>query len=114
MIEPRLATHMIVSSLIRRAHAEGDFATLLRRGDEIAGNILIVALQKGANPVLFERFPSVNGELVWTEKSPQTLDKYKDISEYQMWRSNNDPDLWVLELDVAFPERLNGLLGLSA
>jgi Protein of unknown function (DUF1491) len=56
MIEPRLAAHMLVSSLIRRANAQGDFATVLRRGDETAGNILIVALEKGASPRLLNGF----------------------------------------------------------
>ncbi len=114
MIEPRLAAHMLVSSLIRRANAQGDFATVLRRGDETAGNILVVALEKGENLGVFERFPTITGTLIWTQIPAQTLDKYNNITEYCARRSSNDPDLWILELDVAFQERLNGLLELKA
>lgn len=114
MIEPRLAAHMLVSSLIRRTNAQGDFATVLRRGDETAGNILIMALEKGANPRLFERFPAMDGTSEWVQIPNQAIDKYNDITEYCARRSGNDPDLWILELDVAFQERLNGLLQLQA
>jgi hypothetical protein len=114
MIEPRLAAHMLVSSLIRRANAQGDFATVLRRGDETAGNILIVALEKGANPRLFERFPALDGPAIWSQIPSQTIDKYSNISEYCARRSGSDPDLWILELDVAFQQRLDGLLELDA
>jgi hypothetical protein len=114
MLEPRLATHMIVASLIRFAQAEGDFATVLAKGDKTAGAILIVALVKGANPRLFERFPGKDGQLSWVEVPMQTIDKYGDISEYLARKRANDPDLWILELDVAFPQRLADILALPA
>jgi hypothetical protein len=114
MLEPRLATHMIVASLMRRVQAEGDFVTLLAKGDRIAGAILIVGLIKGANPRLFERFPAINGQLQWVEISPQDIDKYGDSSDYLAQKRARDSDLWILELDVAFPQRLADILALSA
>jgi hypothetical protein len=114
MLEPRLATHMIVASLIRNVQAEGDFATLLAKGDTIAGAILIVGLTKGANPRVFQRMPSLRGSLQWVETPKQTIDKYKHIDEYIAQKRSNDPDLWILELDVAFPQRLADVLAKSA
>jgi hypothetical protein len=114
LTEPRLATHMLVASLIRRANAEGDFATLLAKGNEIAGSILIVGQIKGQNPRLFERFPAMTGGLTWEEIPTQTIDKQGSLSDYLARRRANDPDIWILELDVAFAERLDGLLDLEA
>jgi hypothetical protein len=114
MPEPRLATHMLVASLIRRAHAEGDFATLLAKGDETAGSILVVGQIKGQNPRLFERFLTIKGGLSWETIPNQAIEKQRNLSEYLARRRANDPDIWILELDVAFAERLNGLLGLAA
>jgi hypothetical protein len=114
MTEPRLATHMVVASLIRRANAAGDFATLLAKGDETAGSILVVGQIKGQNPRLFERFLTMKGGLTWAAISAQTIDKQGNMSDYLARRRVNDPDIWILELDVAFAERLDGLLELSA
>jgi hypothetical protein len=114
MTEPRLATHMLVASMIRRANAAGDFATLLAKGDETAGSILVVGQIKGQNPRLFERFPTMKGGLIWAEISAQIIDKQGNMSDYLARCRANDPDIWILELDVAFAERLDGLLELSA
>jgi hypothetical protein len=114
MTEPRLATHMLVASLIRRTQSAGDFAAVLHKGDKTAGNILIIGLEKGANPRLFERYPMLSGGLMWERVSAQSIDKSGDMTEYLARRRKNDPDLWVVELDVAFPERLAELLDMKA
>ena len=109
-LEPRLATHMIVSALIRQFSATGDFATVLHKGDPIAGALLLVSRIKGQNPALFEQFPGANGERNWQPVFDQDIDNEQKISEYLYRRIAQDRDLWVLELDVAFAERLGGLL----
>lgn len=114
MIEPRLATHMLVSALIRQASEQGDFATVLYKGDEIAGALLLVAREKGQNPRLFERFPSLDGEQKWEAVTTQNTDNEEKLTEYLDRRVFRDPDIWILELDVAFAERLTGLLTPSA
>lgn len=109
-LEPRLATHMIVSALIRQFSATGDFATVLRKGDPVAGVLLLVSRIKGRNPALFEQFPAANGARNWQPVFNQDIDNEQKISEYLNRRIAQDCDLWVLELDVAFAERLDGLL----
>ena len=111
MAEPRLATHMRVSALIRQCAAQGDFATVIRKGDAIAGSLLLLTRIKGQNPVLYERFPAPDGAMEWQTVGMQTSDLEKELDEYLGRRSTRDPDIWVLELDVAFAERLDGLLG---
>jgi hypothetical protein len=109
-LEPRLATHMVVSALIRQFSATGDFATVLHKGDPIAGALLLVSRTKGRNPALFEQFPTANDTRNWQLVFDQDIDNEQKISDYLDRRIVQDCDIWVLELDVAFAERLDGLL----
>jgi hypothetical protein len=112
MPEPRLATHMLVTSLIRQMAEDGDFAAVLHKGDPTAGQLLLVGRCKGQNPVLFEQFPALDGTRKWEVVPKQDIDKEQQITQYLEYRIARDPDIWILELDVAFEQRLNGLLGL--
>jgi hypothetical protein len=109
-LEPRLATHMVVSALIRQFSETGDFATVLHKGDPIAGVMLLVTRCKGRNPALFEQFPGANDTRNWQPVFDQSIVNEEKIAEYLERRIARDRDLWVLELDVAFAERLDGLL----
>jgi hypothetical protein len=114
MPEPRLATHMLVSSLIRQLAEQGDFATVQHKGDRTAGALLIVAREKGQNPALFERFSALDGSRKWEAVAAQTIETEEKLSEYLDRRVARDPDIWILELDVAFRERLTGLLAIDS
>jgi hypothetical protein len=107
--EARVATHMLVSALVRHMADHGDFATVLHKGDRTAGALLIVVREKGQNPVLFERFPALDGSRKWEEIRSQDIETEQQITHYLDRRIARDADLWILELDVAFRERLNGL-----
>ena len=108
--EPRLAAHMQVSAFIRKASAGGDFAAVLRKGDAISGAILLIGLVRGANPRIFERFPSLNGSSPWQSVHGIEPISTDDVAKMIEKRASRDPDLWVIELDAADDERLNGLL----
>lgn len=110
MIEPRLTSEFQISAIKRLAEAEGDFATLLRKGDSTSGAILLIGQIRGRNPVLFERFPSLDGRSGWQPVSLQIDENEAEVTAYWQKRAARDPDLWIMELDVASPERLAGLL----
>jgi hypothetical protein len=112
-LEPRLATHMLVTSLIRQMAETGDFATVLHKGDETAGQLLLLARFKGQNATLFEQYPALDGGRKWAAVSAQNIDNEEQLGQYLDRRIARDPDIWILELDVAFQERLNGVLGLN-
>ncbi len=99
----------MISAIKRMAEAQGDFATVLKKGDAISGAILLIGQIRGANPRLFERYPSFDGRSGW-----QLLDftgqNDSSVTDYWQKRRSNDPDLWVLELDVVSAARLDGLL----
>jgi hypothetical protein len=110
----RLTSQFRVSALQKLTEADGGFATLLRKGDPTSGAILLVGQIKGRDPVLFERFPALDGTLSWR---PITLPLGlvdAEITKYWKSRTSRDPDLWVLELDVASKERLDGLLAVDS
>jgi hypothetical protein len=111
MTEPRIATHMLVTSLIRQMAEQGDFATVLHKGDPVAGALLLITREKGQNPRVFEQFPTLDGSRKWEAIATQNIENEEQLSEYLARRLSRDPDLWILELDVASDERLNGLLG---
>jgi hypothetical protein len=104
-MEPRLATSVLVSALVRRAESEGGFAAVLARGDSTAGAILVVLTERGANPVVYERMLQPSGEYAWAGTSGQTPEKAEEVPALIARRRRSDPDLWVLELDIPSAER---------
>ena len=109
MIEPRLASGVLISAIKRLAEAQGDFATVLKKGDAVSGAILLIGQVRGADAVIYERYPSLDGQSTW--KTVELAEKNDvNIQSYWQKRCVGDPDLWVLELDVVSGARLNGLL----
>ncbi len=82
---------------------------MLHKGDREAGTILVVVAQNGKNSVAYERMPQLEGTRVWTmriSEDPENKEKFSDFLERRM---NQDPDLWIVELDIAHAERFIGL-----
>jgi hypothetical protein len=105
----RLPAHLEVAALLRQVGAEGGFATVIRKGERDAGSILVALCHNGAQMRLFERFPDHSGHRVWTRIGPQDTDNQHEIGEYLTRRGAQDPDLWIIELDIADGERFIGL-----
>ena len=104
----RLPAHLEVSGLIRRVAAQGGFATVLARGEYDAGTILLVLRDARTNPRLFERMPQPNGTRAWTLNRVQDNENKREFDDYLSRRSQQDSDLWIVELDVPNPERFIG------
>ncbi|QTD54749.1 DUF1491 family protein [Parasphingorhabdus cellanae] len=106
MIEPRLSAEMIVQSLIRKVNQEGGFGAVIRKGDRISGAILIICIEKGKDPRLLEKMPSLDGPAIWQVIWPQDIEKEQVLDDYLERRTGFDPDLWLIELDIPDAERL--------
>ena len=104
-MDVRLPAHLEVSSLIRRVQAEGGFAAVLHKGERDAGTILVVLAESGANMRLFERMPQLDGTRAWSQSKAQDTDNKSEFQEYLDRRASQDPDLWIVELDIARGER---------
>ena len=96
----RIAASVLASALIRRAEGEGGFGAVLARGDSTAGSILVILLEKGGNPRVLERLLQPGGDYAWRQVGISGT-----VPELVERRRRFDPDLWVLELDIASAER---------
>jgi hypothetical protein len=101
----RLTSAMLVGVLIRRAAAAGGFATVLVKGDEISGVILVEAAERGVGKGLFERVPDLAGGYQLMPCGPRPEEGAESLSQYIARRRRSDPDLWIIELDIADAER---------
>ncbi len=70
-MEPRIAASVLAGGLIRKAESEGGFGAVLAKGDPTAGSILVILLEKGVNPRLFERLLQPDGRYAWHESVTQ-------------------------------------------
>ena len=101
---PRLASGLLVSALIRLAETRGGFGAVLSHGDDQAGAIAVILSEKGENPRFFERVLGMDGFYVWRE-SPGAIEAAGGWQALVERRRRFDPDLWVVELDIASAER---------
>ena len=102
---PRLPATLEVSALCRRVSAEGGFATVLHKGEADAGTLLVVLTEKGSLARVFERMPQSDGTRHWQCARQQESDDGGAFADYLARRSTQDPDVWIIELDVADGER---------
>ena len=101
----RLTSRMLAGALIRRVQAEGGSATVLAKGDETAGAILLVCAERGAFKQMLERMPTLEGGAQWQPVGPQATAPQEELDAYLARRRRSDPDLWLIELDIAQAER---------
>lgn len=106
----RLPAHLEISSLIRLAETNGGSAMVLAKGEPDAGTILIVTMYRGEGARLFERMPQLDGTRCFVQTNYQDIEKPHEFSEYLARRQKQDPDIWILEVDIDNPERFIALL----
>lgn len=101
----RVTTEIQVSSLIRRVGAQGGYAAVLFKGDPAAGALLLILCEKGVNHRIYERILTGRDEYSWRKTGPDDAQNSQKMADFLEKRRRFDPDLWVLELDIAQPER---------
>jgi hypothetical protein len=104
----RLASGVVVASLMRRVQGAGGNAAVLAHGDETAGAILLVIAERGEAVRLLNRRLDPAGAYVWDDTALPHAGGDSDrspIDELVDRARRRDPDLWVLELDIADAQR---------
>ena len=96
----RLPSGVLVSALLRRVNDAGGFGAVMAKGDPQGGAILVIAVDKGDPPRLLERGLGPDGRTVMIDSTPA-----EDPDGYWRRRRARDPDLWVIEVDIAAAER---------
>lgn len=100
----RLPARLLVTALLRRVNDAGGMAMVLARGDADDGSILLITADRGADCRAFERGIADRGDPVLVPVGPVGGDAAA-LGDYWRRRRASDPDLWVIELDIAQAER---------
>ncbi|MEG1451845.1 DUF1491 family protein [Brevundimonas sp.] len=93
-----LSTDVWVSALIRRAELDGAFATVVRKGDMRAGDVVIKAYNTSERTArLYSQSVDMDGQPLWIQ--PVTSETESELDAYLERRRSYDPDLWVVEIE---------------
>lgn len=106
----RLPAHLEVASLIRLAQANGGAAMVLAKGEADAGTILIVTMFRGEQSRLYERMPQLDGSRCFVQTKTEDSENKAEFSDYLARRRAQDPDIWIIEVDIDEAERFIALL----
>ena len=111
----RLASGVVVAALMRRVQGLGGNAAVLAHGDETAGAILLAIAERGVTLRLLNRRLDPAGDYVWDDTAlpPDGGESGKAVNELVERARRRDPDLWVVELDIADAQRFADELILS-
>lgn len=101
----RLPAHVEVAGLIRAVEAAGGFATVLAKGERDAGTVLLVTIGMHQPACLFERMPRPDGSRPFLAAKRENPENPQDFAEYLARRQRQDPDCWLVELDIPDGER---------
>ena len=105
MSDDRLPAAVEAAGLVRRAEADGDFATILKKGDADRGALLLMVSSRGRHVACLERMLALEGGYNWRHVGPGESASSQEVAEFLAKRTRFDADLWAIELDVADAER---------
>jgi len=101
----RLPSGLLVSALLRRVNDAGGIGMVLAKGDAQAGGILVIVQERDGIPRFLERGLGPDGAVALIETGPRDSPDPQQSADYWQRRRARDPDLWVIELDIAAAER---------
>ncbi len=101
----RLPAHLEAAGLIRRAEAEGGFGMIVKRGDPDRGVLVLLIANRGRHYRCLERALSADGSYRWQTVGPGPETLPETLADWSQKRVRFDEDLWLIELDIADPER---------
>ena len=101
----RLTSTILVAALVRRVQDAGGAAVIVAKGYASAGSILLICLEKGQLTAYRELLLSPGGGYRWEAVGPTRDSDGPEAQEWLDRRRRRDPDLWIVELDIANAER---------
>ncbi len=101
----RLPVAITIGALLRRVNDLGGMAMVLARGEPGDGALLFVTFEKGRFSGIFQRESGMGEGPVLVRIGPDDAADDTAIAAYWQRRRQADPDLWVVELDIASAER---------
>ena len=89
---------MWVAALIRRAEMGGAYATVVRRGDQRAGAVLVKVIDRRSGATrLYAEAVRADGDRFWMR--PAKTVEEQGLDQYVERAVRVDPDLWVVEIE---------------
>lgn len=104
-MQPRLTSNVLVKALIRAAETEGGVGAVLAKGDPLAGAVAVILAERGVKRRFLERSLGPDGDYRWADPGGDVDREEADFTFLVARRQRADPDLWVVELDIASAER---------
>lgn len=98
--EPRLKTGLWVSAVLRQANMSGRGAVRLRKGDEDAGGVLAILVDRARQAVVLTRTITGEGRRAWIRGTGIAPVSEEEAAAYVDRQVRRDPDLWVLEFET--------------
>ena len=93
-----LNSDLWVGALIRRAEIGGAFATVVKRGDDRAGTVLVKIWDTSERRArVYTEAVGPEGERLWIQ--PVTSDSEVELDAYIQRQRGYDPDLWIVEIE---------------
>jgi hypothetical protein len=100
-----LATGILVSALLKRVNDAGGMGMVRAKGDPESGAILLILDEGTGAPRLVERAIGPLGLPALVATGPTDSADAAARESYWRRRRERDPDLWVIELNIASAER---------
>lgn len=88
-----------VQALIRRAEAGGAAGYVMRSGDPDAGAVLVKVALPDRLARLYAGARDFEGERIWTQPLGSDPVLEQDADAYAARRHDNDPDIWLVEIE---------------
>ena len=93
-----LSSDLWVSALIRRAEIGGASATVVRKGDQRAGTVIVKAYSTRSRQArLYTEAFGADGERLWIQ--PVTSEFENELDAYIQRQIGYDPDIWIVEIE---------------
>ncbi len=104
-MDERLPAGLEAMAIIRRVQSQGGFAAVLRKGDPDRGALTLVVRGRGELKGILERELGQDFDYRWTLKPADEALGSAGLDEFIAARARFDADFWLIELDIADPER---------
>jgi len=99
MSEGRIATELWVMAHLRQCIARGIIATVVKRGDDWGGAVVIKLNLIGPGFKVLTQTRDIDGNTAWMQAKDGALMPERDADEYIARQTQRDPDLWVIEIE---------------
>jgi hypothetical protein len=97
--EGRVASDIWVGAHIRQCIARGIVATVVKKGDDWGGAIIVVLNLLGDGFRVLTQSRDADGNMAWLPAKGGAMMTDREADDYVARQTARDPDLWVIEVE---------------